>query len=958
MTKKSFTKAQAGSVKLVYKFSATSKSFGYLLSFKKGSKWQTVKSVKKKGTFKGSKSMTAKKLFAGKAIKAGSHRLKLSADGGSKTLSFKVVTAAAPAPVAPVIKTGNKPANTVLPIILGATTQGLALYASNGSWSNSPTSYSYQWRRCTSSGASCVNISGATSTSYALVYADAGSTIRVVVTATNAYGSTGATSNQTAVVVGLAPANTAFPTISGTAIQGRTLTASNGSWSNSPTSYSYQWRRCGYSDASCVNISGATSSSYTLVYADLDLEIRVVVAATNSYGSVSATSARTAWVEGPPPVNLTLPTISGTLAQGQTLTASAGTWSDSDYYYYEWYRCDPSGANCVYISGAYGSSYRLTSSDVGKTIHVVVEADNDYGYAIATSSQTGVVGAPPANTSLPTVSGSIIQGQALAASNGSWSNSATSWAYQWLRCDSYGTNCTDIASETSSSYALVSGDVGKTIRVVVTATNSSGSASATSERTGLVNATAGTSAPVNTSLPTVSGSVTQGQTLTASDGTWSNSPTSYTYQWRRCDSSGANCTDIASATSSSYALVSGDVGRTIRIVVTATNSYGSPSATSAQTAVVTGPSTTSVSAGYEHTCALISTGAVKCWGDNSDGQLGNGSMDDSSAPVSVSGISTATQISAGRYHTCALLSGGTVKCWGWNGYGQLGDGSTDESSTPVSVSGISTAIQISGGGYHTCALLSGGTVKCWGANWYGALGDGSTDDSSTPVSVSGISTATQISAGRYHSCALLSDGTVECWGENMDGQLGNGTEDDSTTPIQVKGVGGGTSTLSNVTQISAGYDHSCALLLSGAVDCWGFGGYGQLGNGAYVVSTTPVQVKGVGGTGTLSNVTQISAGGDHSCALLSGGTANCWGDNEYGQVGDGSLNNRWTPVQVKGVGGTGTLSNVTQITAGGSHSCVLLSGGTVNCWGDNVYGQLGDGSTDDKWTPVSVTGLP
>ncbi|HEY5477995.1 MAG TPA: hypothetical protein VIJ84_00105, partial [Gaiellaceae bacterium] len=291
-----------------------------------------------------------------------------------------------------------------------------------------------------------------------------------MVIAKNASGSTSATSSQTAVVVGLPPANTALPTISGTTTQGQTLTASNGSWSNSPTSYSYQWRRCDYSDASCVNISGATSSSYTLVYADLYLQIRVVVTATNSYGSVSATSARTAWVDGPPPVNLTLPTISGTPAQGQILTSSTGTWSNSPYdYYYEWYRCDSSGANCVSISGAYGSSYRLTSSDVGKTIHVVVEADNDFGYATATSSQTGVVGAPPANTSPPTVSGSIVQGQALAASNGSWSNSATSWAYQWLRCDSYGANCTDITSATDNSYVLVSGDVGKTVRVVVTA---------------------------------------------------------------------------------------------------------------------------------------------------------------------------------------------------------------------------------------------------------------------------------------------------------------------------------------------------------------------------------------------------------------------------------------------------------------------------------------------------------
>src|SRR5664280_1660233 len=264
LTKTSFTGAQATQVKLVYKFSAPSKSFSYLLTAKKGSKWQKIKRVAKTGTFRGSKSMTVKKVFSGKLVKVGSYRLKLSADGGSKRLSFKVVKAKS-------IPTVSKPANTVLPTISGTTTQGQTLSASNGSWDNSPTSYAYQWRRCDSSGASCLDISSATASTYALVFADAASTFRVVVTATNTYGDSSATSSQTVVATGLPPGSTVLPAISGITGQGQTLSVSNGSWTNSPTSFAYQWRRCDNSGASCADIATATANTYLLVLADVCL---------------------------------------------------------------------------------------------------------------------------------------------------------------------------------------------------------------------------------------------------------------------------------------------------------------------------------------------------------------------------------------------------------------------------------------------------------------------------------------------------------------------------------------------------------------------------------------------------------------------------------------------------------------------------------------------------------------
>jgi len=194
----------------------------------------------------------------------------------------------------------------------------------------------------------------------------------------------------------------------------------------------------------------------------------------------------------------------------------------------------------------------------------------------------------------------------------------------------------------------------------------------------------------------------------------------------------------------------------------------------------------------DHTCAVLDSGSVKCWGDNWSGQLGDGStIDDSNIPVDVLGITNAVDISAGGAHTCAVLDSGSVKCWGANWSGQLGDGSTSyENNVPVDVVGISDAISISAGNRHTCALLSSGAVKCWGDNEYGQLGDGSTIwYSNVPVDVVGINDAISISAGDDHTCALLSSGAVKCWGNDHYGQLGNGIFGYSNVPVDVVGIG-------------------------------------------------------------------------------------------------------------------------------------------------------------------------
>ncbi len=355
---------------------------------------------------------------------------------------------------------------------------------------------------------------------------------------------------------------------------------------------------------------------------------------------------------------------------------------------------------------------------------------------------------------------------------------------------------------------------------------------------------------------------------------------------------------------------------------------------------------TQISAGSSHTCALRSGGTVWCWGSNDNGELGNDQYSDTMignipTPVKV-GISTATQIAAGGFHTCALLSDGTVECWGGNSRGQLGDGTTNASPTPVEVMGIHTATQVAAGDSHSCALLSDGKVECWGNNEFGQLGNGTTDSSPIPVGVTGISNATQVSAGYHFTCALLSDGKVECWGDNEFGQLGNGTIESSSTPIEAPGI-------STATEIAVGSAHTCALLSDGKVECWGHNLNGELGNGPTDLNKHPNPVVVMG----ISTATQVEAGGYHTCARLSGGKVECWGSNYDGQLGNGlaDRNSHPTPIEVKGI------SSATQFTAGDLHSCALLSDGRVKCWGQNNSGQLGDGTHQSRKTPVEVAGM-
>ncbi len=359
-----------------------------------------------------------------------------------------------------------------------------------------------------------------------------------------------------------------------------------------------------------------------------------------------------------------------------------------------------------------------------------------------------------------------------------------------------------------------------------------------------------------------------------------------------------------------------------------------------------------LAAGGSHTCALTTDGGVKCWGSNGDGQLGDGTTTQRSTPVEVAELASGVAaLAAGGWHTCALTTDDGVKCWGANRDGQLGDGTTTQRSTPVDVMGLASGVAaIAAGGYHTCALTTDGGVKCWGSNGSGQLGDGTTYNHSTPVDVAGLASgAVALAAGGSHTCALVltegsgltTGGGVKCWGLNWAGQLGDGTTSHRSTPVDVAGLASG------VAAIAAGGYHTCALTTDGGVKCWGYNGSGQLGDGTTYNHSTPVDVAGL-----ASGVVALVAGEHHTCALTTGGGVKCWGANGYGQLGDGTTYNHNTPVDVMGL-----ASGVAALAAGGYHTCALTTAGGANCWGYDEYGQLGDGTTTHNSTPVAVVGL-
>jgi len=289
---------------------------------------------------------------------------------------------------------------------------------------------------------------------------------------------------------------------------------------------------------------------------------------------------------------------------------------------------------------------------------------------------------------------------------------------------------------------------------------------------------------------------------------------------------------------------------------------------------------------------------------------------------------------------------GTVSCWGWNQHRQLGPNAVASAREPVSLGGLeSNVVAIAAGGYHTCALTNLGNVRCVGRGEHGQLGNDTRETVHQVTDVTGLSgPVSAIAAGHYFTCAVMDTNAMQCWGYNYNGQIGDGTNDTSPIPVTTQSLGGA------VSQIDTGGEHTCAIVGGDALQCWGDNRYGQLGDGTTTDSWLPLDVPGLG-----AGVAQIAAGGSgsHTCVIMTGGTMKCWGHGSAGELGDGTNTSaQSTPVDVIGLNAT-----MSKVTAGDEFTCAITSGGGVKCWGHNSYGSLGDATFSGRNRPVDVVGL-
>ena len=366
----------------------------------------------------------------------------------------------------------------------------------------------------------------------------------------------------------------------------------------------------------------------------------------------------------------------------------------------------------------------------------------------------------------------------------------------------------------------------------------------------------------------------------------------------------------------------------------------------------TGPCVVSISAGMWHTCGLLRDG-VHCWGHDGEGELGDG-LDPSDSRPGVSPtpvLENVKAVSAGAMHSCALTTAGGVRCWGFNNAGQLGFAQPDAAVpllSPPSTDVLTNVKAIAAGYDFTCALTVSGGVRCWGSNAYGQLGIGSSSITmlSTPPSADAITGVKAVAAGDWHTCVLTTAGGVRCWGQNTNGQLGIG----SLTPEDVFAPPA-TDVLTGASAVAAGYAHTCAVMISGGVRCWGFNMYGQLGDGTtndrLAPPTTTTALAGV-------PVASVGAGYAHTCALTAAGSVYCWGYNLVGQIAEDTsvVPQEVAPALIP----LGTQA--TALTVGDSYSCAITVGGSVLCWGTDNNGQFGDGAiAGTRFTPTLASSL-
>ena len=347
-----------------------------------------------------------------------------------------------------------------------------------------------------------------------------------------------------------------------------------------------------------------------------------------------------------------------------------------------------------------------------------------------------------------------------------------------------------------------------------------------------------------------------------------------------------------------------------------------------------------IAAGEDHTCAIESDGSVRCWGEGDNGRLGNGATANKNTPTATSSLGsgrTAIDITAGGDHTCAVLDDGSVACWGLNNYGQLGDGTTTNRNTPTQTLSLGRpAVAVEAGMHVTCALLDNGSVSCWGRNHAGQLGRGYTNSTNdlhqrTPgltLPMPGGHPVVALDISHYMVCGVLSNGSIACWS-----QYGGGNTPSLKTFFDASNP---------AIDIATGRYSGCALMENGSVTCWGTG---WLGTGGSSQSANPGVIWPNLGSGRTA--VEVEIGRKHRCALLDDDSVKCWGDDQYGQMGNGAGQTNRTPSSI-------TLSSnlgLHSMSSGHWHTCIATKTNEIYCWGDGAYGKLGDGSSNHNQIP-------